>query len=253
MTSREAVRHLPSTVASAVLNAGRSSAFARAGRGRYASWILATFGLNCAESASEEPMRVREVEVKYVITAEEPAAVMAAAAAAGARWGASVGQDDQAYAETGWAFGQPKIGRRFARLRTENGRHLCTIKVPQSGELDCLETEWTVSDRAAADLRLRSEGFWPTVRIIKTRRIARWGSITLCLDLVEGLGSFLEAEILVDDDQDGPGIQAWLRRRLATLGVALTPVTETYDALLHRNTPGDASTTPPAAADTVPR
>lgn len=196
---------------------------------------------------------VREVEVKYVITAEEPAAVMAAAAAAGARWGASVSQDDQAYAETGWAFGQPKIGRRFARLRTENGRHLCTIKVPQTGDLDCLETEWTVSDRAAADLRLRTEGFRPTIRIIKTRRIARWGSITLCLDLVEGLGSFLEAEILIDDDQDGPGIQAWLRRRLATLGVALTPVTETYDALLHRNTPGDASTISSAAADTVPR
>jgi adenylate cyclase class 2 len=123
---------------------------------------------------------------------------------------------------------------------------------PQTGELDCLETEWTVPDRAAADLRLQSEGFWPTIRIAKTRRTDRWDSITLCLDTVEGLGCFLEAEVLVDDDQDGQELQDWLRQRLATLGVALTPVTETYDALLHQNTP-DASTTPPAAADTVPR
>jgi adenylate cyclase, class 2 len=213
---------------------------------------METSGLSCAENVSEERLQVREVEVKYAISTDALAAVVAAAAAAGAQWGLSVYQDDQAYAETGWAFGHPKTGRKFARLRTENGQHLCTVKVPQTGELDCLETEWAVPDRAAADLRLRSEGFWPTIRITKTRRTARWDSITLCLDTVEGLGCFLEAEVLVDDDQDGQELQDWLRQRLATLGIALSPVTETYDALLQQNTPG-ASTTPPTAADTVPR
>jgi adenylate cyclase, class 2 len=196
---------------------------------------------------------MREVEVKFALEPGAAAQVIATVEAAGGVWTPVVCQDDQAYAESGWDYGQPKTGRRFARLRTENGKHWCTIKVPQSSETDCLETEWEVDDRAAADRQLCSEGFRPTVRIVKARRTAEWGAVTLCLDTVEGLGSFLEAEMLVDPDQNGPGIQQRLRRRLATLDLALTPVTETYDTLLHRNSNGRADTTPSPATDTVPR
>jgi adenylate cyclase class 2 len=198
-------------------------------------------------------VRVREVELKYAIDAGAVPEILATIAAASVQWGPEVHQDDQAYAESDWGFGQPKTGRKFARLRTENGRHWCTIKIPQSSETDCLETEWAVPDRALADRRLRSDGFRPTLRIIKTRRTARWGPVTLCLDTVQGLGCFLEAEILVDDDQDGPDLQAQLRHRLSTLDIALTPVAETYDTLLHRHTLGGADTTARAEADTVPR
>lgn len=195
---------------------------------------------------------MREVEVKYAIESGTALTAIAAVEAAGGAWAPAVRQDDQAYAETGWDFDQPKAGRRFARLRTENGQHWCTIKVPQSSETDCLETEWAVDDRNAADVQLHTDGFRPTVRIVKTRRIARWSPLTLCLDTIEGLGTFLEAEMLVPDDQDGPGIQAQLKDRLATLDIALIPVAETYDTLLHRQWSGRADTAPRSATDTVP-
>jgi adenylate cyclase, class 2 len=41
-----------------------------------------------------------------------------------------VNQDDQAYAPDGWHYGMSKCRVSFARLRTEGGRHLFTLKRP---------------------------------------------------------------------------------------------------------------------------
>lgn len=196
---------------------------------------------------------MREVEVKYAIDAHAVPAVIAAVEAAGGTWSPAVRQDDQAYAESTWTFGMAKIGRRFARLRTENGCHTCTVKIPKTGEQDCSEDEWPVTDRAEADRLLRAQGFRPTTHISKSRRTAHWGPVTLCLDDVDGLGTFLEAEMLVDDDQDGPDLQDQLRHRLAALGLALTPVAATYDTLLHEEGRGHVGNAATAAADTVHR
>jgi adenylate cyclase, class 2 len=87
----------------------------------------------------------REVEVKYRVP--DPAHLEAALQRQGLVLSPPVEQDDQAYAERGWSYGMSKIGVVFARLRTQAGRHLFTVKKPVDNALSCLEYECEVSDR----------------------------------------------------------------------------------------------------------
>lgn len=88
----------------------------------------------------------------------------------------------------------------FARLRTAGGRHLFTAKTSLTNEQACAEQETEVVDREQMHAALLAMGFRPTVRIVKTRRTARTGTWSLCLDEVEHAGVFLEVEqILVGE------------------------------------------------------
>jgi adenylate cyclase class 2 len=132
----------------------------------------------------------------------------------------SVRQDDQAYAQDGWHYGLSKLGVAFARLRTQDGRHLFTLKRPVDNELACPEFETEVADRDQ------------TVRIVKTRRTARLGELSLCLDEVEHAGVFLEIEKVIGPDQSGEAGQAELDTFARSFGVDLERTTETYDSLV---------------------
>jgi adenylate cyclase class 2 len=72
-------------------------------------------------------------------------------------------------------------------------------------------------------------GFRPTVRIVKRRRVGRVGSLSVCVDEVSGLGTFLEVEMITDRVVDATReLDAFVR----SLGIASQPVTQTYDSLL---------------------
>ncbi|SCL54289.1 adenylate cyclase, class 2 [Micromonospora yangpuensis] len=177
-----------------------------------------------------------EVEVKYRIG--DLPAVEEALGACGAVLSPPVVQDDQAYARVGWVYGQSKIGVPFARLRTERGRHLLTVKTPVANELSCVEHETEVADRQQMDAALRQMGFYPTVRIRKSRRTAALGPMSLCLDEVDDLGAFLEIEQIVAAGEQGERVQADLDRFAATLGVSLERITDTYDSLIRAGRAG---------------
>jgi adenylate cyclase class 2 len=170
----------------------------------------------------------REVEVKYVV--DDPSGLVTALEARGVLLADAVTQDDQAYSPVGWTYGQPKIGVPFARLRTQNGHHLFTVKIPVLSELDCTEHECEVSDRAQMHRALLAMGFRATARILKTRRVGKLGTITVCLDEVDGLGTFLELESITD--ADAAHAQADMNAIAVSLGVAVTRVSATYDSLL---------------------
>ncbi|GAB3232228.1 hypothetical protein GCM10027447_27840 [Glycomyces halotolerans] len=170
--------------------------------------------------------------MKYQVKDGDAAFTADTLAAMGVAWSGEVEQDDQAYAEPGWDYGQSKVGARFARLRTQEGRHVFTLKVVKDNEMACLEYETGIEDREQMDAALRSMGYRPTVRIRKRRRRGRWGELELCLDKVDRLGVFLEAELLVDDQRDGVEAQASLDKQISRLGVPLERVTDTYDSLL---------------------
>lgn len=89
--------------------------------------------------------QVREVEVKYRVA--DLAGLEVALRDRGVGFSPLVHQDDQAYAENGWQYGMSKLGVSFARLRTQDGRHLFTLKRPTDNELACLEFETEVADR----------------------------------------------------------------------------------------------------------
>ena len=73
----------------------------------------------------------------------------------------------------------------------------------------------------------------PTVRIIKTRRTANIGGCSLCIDDLEGVGGFIEAERMAPDDADSRAIQAELATLIESLDAVTTRTTETYDSLVH--------------------
>jgi adenylate cyclase, class 2 len=173
---------------------------------------------------------VHEVEVKYRV--DDLAELLAAVDREGVALGPGIVQDDQAYAPSSWSPGASKIGVPFARLRTEAGRHLFTVKVPQDNELACLERETIVADREAMHEALQLMGFMPTVKIRKTRRVGSWGDATICIDVVDGLGVFVELERMVPACESGTGAQAELDARVRRLGVAAERVDQTYDSLL---------------------
>ncbi|WP_431893327.1 class IV adenylate cyclase [Micromonospora haikouensis] len=173
---------------------------------------------------------VCEVEVKYQVGGL--AALEAALTARGVVLSAPVVQDDQAYARVGWEYGHSKIGVPFARLRTERGRHLLTVKTPVANELSCVEHETEVADREQMHAAIQQLGFYPTVRIRKSRRTAMLGLMSVCVDEVDGVGVFLEIERIVEAGEAGEGIQVELDRFARGLGVPLGRVIDTYDSLI---------------------
>lgn len=175
-------------------------------------------------------VRMHEVEAKFRVADVE--VLLLALKARGVELGPPVVQDDQAYAPASWRYGQPKIGVPFARLRTEAGRHVFTVKVPGDNELSCAEHETEVADRDQMHAAVAAMGFTPTVRIVKTRRRSRWGEVSLCVDEVTGLGVFLELELMETLEASGVVAQAGLVDLVAELGVETERVEDTYDSLL---------------------
>jgi adenylate cyclase class 2 len=182
-------------------------------------------GSETAENTSRQ-----EVEVKYRVL--DVAAVLDVLSGRGLRMSTPLRQDDQAYAPEGWSYDQPKTGVAFARLRTENGRHLFAVKVPMANEMACLEHESEVTDRGQMHGALLAMGFYPTVRIVKTRRVARVGDLSLCLDEVEHAGAFLEVERILPAGESGAAAQAELDQFVRSLGVPVERTSDTYDALV---------------------
>ncbi len=174
---------------------------------------------------------MREIEVKYRV--DDLEGVLAALKSRGIEVGDPVRQDDQAYAPVGWQFGDSKLGVWFLRLRTVAGRHYFTLKQPVDNDQACLEYETKVVDRDAIHHSLLHLGYRPTVRIIKTRRTATIDGCSLCIDDLEGVGSFVEAERMVPDDADAQAVQADLAALIESLGATVVRTTETYDSLVH--------------------
>jgi adenylate cyclase class 2 len=172
----------------------------------------------------------REIEVKYGVV--DVPALETALLSRGLVLSRAVHQDDQAYAQDGWHYGLSKLGVAFARLRTQDGRHLFTLKRPTDNELACLEFETEVADRDQMHEAIQHMGFYPTVRIVKTRRTARLGELSLCLDEVKHVGAFLEVEKVIGPGQSGEAVQVELDAFVRSLGVELDRTTETYDSLV---------------------
>lgn len=178
---------------------------------------------------------VCEIEVKYRVV--DLGRVQDALAGRGIVLSTPTHQDDQAYAPGWWEYGQSKLGVPFARLRTESGRHLFTVKTPQTNEQVCREQETLVADREQMHAALLAMGFRPTVRIVKTRRTATVGSRSLCLDQVEGAGVFLEVEQIVGTGAGHEQAQQKLADFVAGLGGGLQRVSDTYDSLIRAAQP----------------
>ena len=154
----------------------------------------------------------------------------------GLRFSDPVVQDDQAYAPTHWTWGDDRIGVPFARLRTQLGKHVFTVKRPITDVRTCVERECEVTDRAAMHDALELMGFAPTVRILKSRRIARADELSFCFDELDGVGTFVEIEALVRDNDDLEAVRERLEGLLERIGVPAQRCTLSYDTLVYEST-----------------
>ncbi|SEG52515.1 adenylate cyclase, class 2 [Thermomonospora echinospora] len=173
---------------------------------------------------------MREVEVKFRVRDVE--SLLVALKAQGIELGEPTHQDDQAYAPVGWRFGDSKLGVSFVRLRTVDGRDFFALKQPGENAQACLEYETEVADREQMHQAIVNMGFYATVRVAKTRRTATVGDITICVDDLEGVGTFLELERMIPDDASAIETQRQLAAFVARLGIDAEHTEETYDSLV---------------------
>jgi len=184
-----------------------------------------------ARHAHQAP-RIVEVEARFSVSAD----ALARLEAQGLVFGDPIVQDDQAYAPAHWSWGDNRIGVPFARLRTQLGRHLLTVKRPITDVRTCVERECEVTDRCAMHDALELMGFTPTVRIVKSRRTARRDELSFCFDELQSVGTFVEIEALAREGDDLDAVRQQIESLLDRMGVSAKRCTLSYDTLVYEAT-----------------
>jgi len=112
--------------------------------------------------------------------------------------------------------------RSVRRLPDGPRKSLMTYKGPKVDRVSNARTEYetAVSDSDTAQQLLEALGYRPLAVVDKVRRTYRLGEVTLCLDEVTDLGSFLELELLVPGEAQRAAAVARLLALLEALGVS---------------------------------
>jgi adenylate cyclase class 2 len=125
----------------------------------------------------------------------------------------------------------------FLRIRVQNGEKvILTAKSPKgkSGNESLVKREHEVVVSSADEARniLSLMGLQEAVRVFKKRQTAEYDGYEICLDEVEGLGSFVELEKMADE-AGAAQIQKEMLDFLLTLGVSPEDqVKKGYDILM---------------------
>lgn len=106
------------------------------------------------------------------------------------------------------------------RIRNLDGRAVLTYKGPKLDSISKTRKEFeTLVDEENTTEILHALGFSEAGSVRKMREVFRAGNITVCLDSVEGLGEFLEVEIVATDDCELGPIRMQLFEFLKQFGV----------------------------------
>lgn len=123
----------------------------------------------------------------------------------------------------------------WLRIRTEDDTTITwTLKQDTGRRMDSIEHEVEVSDGAELEKMLRLMGMELYSDLTKTRQKAKYGDIEICIDELEGAGTFIEVEKLFDDHEiEYQAVADELWRLLRQLGIDReAEVREGYDVLL---------------------
>jgi len=122
-------------------------------------------------------------------------------------------------------------GSPILRIRKQGEKILFTLKKNRTNELDCIEKEIEVSnDETLRDILLLMN-YESNVEVHKKRIKTTYKDYEICLDEVEGLGTYIEVEKM--SEEDGEKVQNELFEFLETLGVSKEDrVFKGYDTLI---------------------
>ena len=173
---------------------------------------------------------MREIEVKARLRNKE--LFLQKASEKGIVFGEPTIQDDMTYeAET------PRDDPTYTifRIRKQGDKILLTMKYKASSRSrDNHERETTIGNAEEVADMLERVGYMRGIQIRKSRQIAKHNDLELCLDEVDGLGTFVEVEKLAEAEADVDAIQAELWHLLLELGIGPDDRTHKgYDILMH--------------------
>lgn len=93
-------------------------------------------------------------------------------------------------------------GSIWLRVRKENGHTELNLKKQSSNLEESREIEFGVDDCEKAKSFLETLGYKKWVEVNKKRVYSKYQNYNLCIDEVERLGSFIEIELLVEENDE---------------------------------------------------
>lgn len=140
-------------------------------------------------------------------------------------------QDDYIYNKKGLDIRNGYHDTSVLRIREQGGQIIFTLKKNRSNELDCIEKEIKVSSKETLEDIFELLDYEKTVEVHKKRIKTNYKDYEICLDEVDGLGSYIEVEKM--SDEEGEKVQNELFDFLQTLGVSKEDrVFSGYDTLM---------------------
>lgn len=91
-------------------------------------------------------------------------------------------------------------GSMWLRVRKVNDKIEMNLKKQASKKSESQEIEFGVDDYEKANSFLKTLGYNEWVRVNKKRRYSKYLNANICIDEVERLGSFVEIEYLISED-----------------------------------------------------
>lgn len=180
---------------------------------------------------------MREIEVKARI--EDKITLLDALKTGNVTLSEPITQRDQVFGIEG-APGGDDQSRPWLRIRTETKgsttKQIFTLKKSVTSQLDSIEHETEIADEKELAKIIEHIGFTPYSDSTKTRQKAQLGEIELCLDSVNELGDFVEAEKLTSEEVDIDEVINELWDVLEQFGVTRgQQVTDGYDVMLRKS------------------
>jgi len=169
-----------------------------------------------------------EVELKVKIPSLDP--VREQLVRSNARSGGKVHEHDIYYNAPHRDFGQTD---EAVRVRYTDNHAVVTYKGPKIKKFGLKareELNFAVESGKTFETMLDRLGFTRTLEVNKGRETFKFGTASVSLDTVEGLGTFAEIEVIVENESDNPTGQ--IEKIAKEIGVEGKPILESYLELL---------------------
>lgn len=176
-------------------------------------------------------LAVREIEAKAKISDLEK--IKTQLSDLGCVFSIPVEQKDHIYLHHSIEYPDIKKETVVLRIREMGGTSIMTLKKRAGTELDNIEKEIIIDDPEEGREILEHMGFHEVVKVSKNRIEARYKDMTICLDDVDKLGSFIEVEKMTSEE-NGMKVQDELFAFLETLDIAIEDrIMKGYDTLVY--------------------
>lgn len=149
-----------------------------------------------------------EIEIKAFIGDKHH--IMSVLTDKGCIWGETRRQHDEVY--------HMQNQEIFFRIRSENNKNLLTFK-KIIDNLEVVEYESEIGNCEEVKRMILALGFEEYVIINKERTTGKLDEFNICLDEVESLGNFIEAEKIIEDESKRKSTKRELAQFLLSLGI----------------------------------